>query len=229
MNRTFPIAILMAVMSAAGAASAADVSRPMVPVPYMAPVYSWTGWYVGANLGGGWTHTTLSDNFTGLQISDTAGGVMGGGQLGLDYQAGNLVVGAEWMFDGTSLSSTRTVAGLQGSASTHWVTTFAGRFGWAVDNTLFYGKAGGGWTGTSASLTNLANGTQITGSNTNAGWLVGGGFEYGIGRNWTVKLEYDYLGLNTSNANSTLFAPNADRFSIRPNVQTFVVGVNYRF
>jgi opacity protein-like surface antigen len=78
-------------------------------------------------------------------------------------------------------------------------------------------------------LTNLANGTQVSRSNTNAGWLLGAGIEYGFAPNWTVKVEYDYLGLNTWNANSTIFAPNADRFSVKPNVQTFTMGFNYKF
>jgi outer membrane immunogenic protein len=230
MKRISSTVILTALVVAAGSAHGADMLRPMPPAPpYIAPVYNWTGFYLGANLGGGWGHTTSIDSFTGIQIGNTAAGVVGGGQLGFNYQTGNFVLGAEWMFEGTSISSSHAVAGLQASANNNWVTTVAGRFGWAANNALFYGKAGGGWADTSVSLTSLANGTKVTGSNTNAGWLVGGGIEYGLTPNWTVKVEYDYLGLNTWNANSTLFAPNADRLSVRPNVQTFVVGVNYKF
>jgi outer membrane immunogenic protein len=191
---------------AATSASGADVSRPM-PRPYMVPAYNWTGFYVGANLGGGWTRATLSDSFTGVQIGDTSGGVIGGGQLGFNYQTGNFVLGAEWMFDGISISTSHTVAGLQGSTHTNWVTTIAGRFGWAADNVLYYGKAGGGWTDTNWTLMSLADGTKVTGSNNNAGWLLGAGIEYGVIRNLTVKLEYDYLGPNTRNSNSTSLPP----------------------
>jgi outer membrane immunogenic protein len=78
-------------------------------------------------------------------------------------------------------------------------------------------------------LTSLANGTQLNNSHTNAGWLAGVGIEYGITPNWMIKFEYDYLGMNTWTANSTLFAPNADSLSVKPNIQTFVVGFNFKF
>jgi opacity protein-like surface antigen len=200
-----------------------------VPPPYIPPLYNWSGFYVGANLGGAWNDTTLNDSFTGFQIGNSSSGVIGGGQLGYNWQSGPLMLGAEWMFDGTSLSASRTVGFLQGAANTNWLTTFAGRLGWVSNNWLFYGKGGGGWADASVTLTNLANGTQLSNSHTSAGWLAGAGIEYGITPNWTLKFEYDYLGMNTWTANSTLFAPNADRVSVKPNIQTFIVGANFKF
>jgi outer membrane immunogenic protein len=57
----------------------------------------------------------------------------------------------------------------------------------------------------------------------------GGGLEYAFAPQWSTKLEYNYLGLKNWNANSTLFAPNADRFSVSRNFQTLMADVNYRF
>jgi hypothetical protein len=74
-------------------------------------------------------------------------------------------------------------------------------------------------------LTNLNNGTQVGASNTNGGWLLGAGVEYAFAPQWSARLEYDYLGLNTWNVNSTLFAANADRFSGSRNIQTLTAGV----
>jgi outer membrane immunogenic protein len=145
---------------------------------------------------------------------------VGGGQLGYNYQTGNLVLGAEWTFDGTSLNASRTAGSLQGAANTNWITTVAARFGVAANNVLYYGKAGGGWANNSATLTNLNNGSQAGSSNTNGGWLLGAGVEYALAPQWSAKLEYDYLGLNTWNVNSTLFAPNVDRFGFNRNIQT---------
>jgi len=228
--KTFSSALLTALIATSTIANAADLSRPMAaPPPYVMPIYDWSGFYAGANIGGGWASTTLSDSVTGAQIGNSTAGVIGGSQLGFNYQTGNLVFGAEWTIEGTSLGATHAVGLLQGSAHTGWLTTLAGRFGWAADNWLFYGKAGGGWADTSATMTNLANGMQVSGSHTSAGWLAGGGIEYGVSRNWTVKLEYNYLGLDSWNAPSTIFSPNSSRFSVNPNIQMLTVGFNYKF
>jgi outer membrane immunogenic protein len=218
----------LAVLMVANPAVGADMSSRPLPT-FMPPPFTWTGLYIGANLGGGWAHSTLNDSFTGFSLGDTSSGVVGGGQLGYNYQFGGLVLGAEWTFDGTSLNASHTVGALQGAANTNWITTIAGRFGVAADNVLYYGKAGGGWANSSATLTNLNNGTQVGASNTNGGWLLGAGIEYAFAPHWSARLEYDYLGLNTWNVNSTLFAPNADRFSVNRNIQTLTAGVNFKF
>jgi outer membrane immunogenic protein len=189
-------------------------------MPYFAPVYNWSGFYVGGNLGGGWAGTTLTDNLTGAQLGVNPSGIVGGGQLGFNYQVGNFVFGAEWMFDGTSLNSSQTAGALRGSATTDWLTTLAGRFGWAADNWLFYGKAGGGWANNRATMTNAVTGLQVSGVSTSPGWLLGGGIEYGITRNWTTKIEYDYLGLDAWTTNP---------LNVRPNVQMLLAGFNFRF
>ena len=217
-----------AVLTATNPAVGADMSSRPLPT-FVPPPFSWTGFYIGANLGGGWAHSTLNDSFTGISLGNGSSGVVGGGQLGYNYQFGGLVLGAEWMFDGTSLNTSRTLGALQGAADTNWTTTIAGRFGVAADKVLYYGKAGGGWANNSATLTNLNNGTQVGSSNTNGGWLLGAGVEYAFAPQWSAKIEYDYLGLNTWNVNSTLFAPNADRFSVSRNIQTLTAGVNFKF
>jgi outer membrane immunogenic protein len=105
---------------------------------------------------------------------------------------------------------------------------------------MFYGKAGGGWV--NLTITNLTTGVSLTcgtfstltncGNNNTGGWLVGAGFEYAFTNNWTVKLEYDYLGLG----NRTFFIPatapilGGDTFtSNNRNVQIVKVGFNYLF
>jgi outer membrane immunogenic protein len=231
LTRNLPAGIAVIMLAAASAAGAADISAQRAPMPmaFVAPPFSWTGFYVGANLGGGWASSTLSDSFTGASLGNSSSGFVGGGQLGYNYQIGNFVVGPEWTFEGTSLNGSRTVGGLHGTANTNWMTTIAARFGVAENNWLFYGKAGGGWTNNSGTLTNLNNGTQVSSSNTNGGWLLGAGIEYAFAPQWSARLEYDYLKLNTWSVNSNLFAPNTDRFSVSRNIQTVLVGVNYRF
>jgi outer membrane immunogenic protein len=83
----------------AGAADMA-VKAPPPPPP---PVFSWTGFYVGANIGGAWTRSGWTDTRF-LTTSDTVSNsvFIGGGQIGGNYQIGQFVIGGEWDFDGAS-------------------------------------------------------------------------------------------------------------------------------
>jgi outer membrane immunogenic protein len=97
-----------------------------------------------------------------------------------------------------------------------------------------YGKAGGGRVGSdNLTITNTVTGASITGfiNNTTSGWLVGGGIEWALAPNWSVKVEYDYLGLNSRTFTvpaGTFLA--GDTFSTsNPNVQMVKVGANYLF
>ena len=232
---------ILALSATPPALKAADVLyRPIPPaeepggvpgtsVPPLVPAipFCWTGFYVGANLGGAWISEDFVDA-SGNTFSLTNSGIIGGGQVGYNYQIGNFVLGAEWMFDGTSLDLPA-VGGM--SANTKWVTTFAGRFGWAWNRFLVYGKAGGGLVGTDVTIANPANGTSVTTSNDNAGLLAGIGAEWAFAPNWTVKLEYDFLALNSLPITSTTAAAAvvAESSPGNRNLQTFTVGVNYLF
>jgi outer membrane immunogenic protein len=126
----------------------------------------------------------LSDSFTGGSVSASSSGVIGGGQFGYNFQNGNFVFGAELVFDGTSLDASGSAGPLSATAKTNWVTTLAARFGWTTSNNwLWYGKAGGGWANNDVTVTNFFNGTQVTRSNTNSGWLLGVGIEYELTQN----------------------------------------------
>jgi outer membrane immunogenic protein len=239
-----PVALLALSTVGIAAAKAADVypgpapgpgpiqpSYPPVVAPYppvVAPIpFCWTGFFVGGNLGFAWVNEDMVDS-NGNTFSITNNAFIGGGQVGYNYQLGNFVFGAEWMFDGTSLNLPA-VGGI--SANAKWVTTFAGRFGWAWDRWLAYGKVGGGVVGTDVTITNLTNGGSATTSIGNTGWLVGTGVEWAFAPNWTVKLEYDFLGLNSLPVVSTTAPATvvANSSSNNHNLQMFTVGVNYLF
>ena len=96
----------------------------------------------------------------------------------------------------------------------------AGRVGLVNDRWLVFTKLGGGWVQSNATL-NLP-GSVWTGS-TNSGWLVGGGIEYGFKPHWTVKLEYDYLGL------SNWSSPTVPSVALNRDVQMVKAGINYKF
>lgn len=135
------IALLAAATSVTAllGASAYAADLPQKPVyrqaVVMAPVYNWTGCYVGANIGVAWGFAEANGSFG----TDT--GFAGGGQIGCDYQIGQWVIGARNMFDGTTISGGAT-----------WFDTLTARGGYLVQpNVLLYAQGGAAWAETTNS------------------------------------------------------------------------------
>jgi outer membrane immunogenic protein len=248
MKKKFVILTAMA-LSLGTPVFAADIAVKAPPPPPPPPVFSWTGFYVGGNVGGAWSNNRWTDSLFLTNFGNNNNGVfIGGGQIGGNYQIGQFVIGGEWDFDWAANNHNNTgiiipgVGNIVVTNNNRWITTVAARFGWAIDHWLLYGKAGGGWVGNNnLTISNLTTGVSFTcgtftsftncGNNT-GGWLVGAGFEYAFTNNWTVKVEYDYLGLG----NRTFFVPAASPFlagdtftSNNRNVQMVKVGFNYLF
>jgi outer membrane immunogenic protein len=228
-------------------ANAADVyarPRPYAPPPpvYAPPPFSWTGFYLGGNIGGAWAHRDVTDTFLGVNFNNgnNNGVFIGGGQVGYNWQIGYGVLGIEADFDGVANNNnTGTVftafGPIQVTSNNRWITTVAARFGVTNGNWLFYGKAGGGWIGNEDfTVTNLRTGSSFTISNdnSNGGWLVGAGVEWAFAANWSAKVEYNYLGLEdrtfTVPAGSPFFPGDIFTRGNR-NVQMVKAGINYRF
>ena len=185
---------------------------PAVYVPAPAP-FSWTGFYIGGNLGGGRNHGTIANSIShynwGVNNKTT---FVGGGQVGANYQLNSFVVGVEGDFDwfadnnnsggGTGIGRLTGYYTISGSSNGRWLTTVTGRLGYAFDRVLVYAKGGGAWVGSNnLTLLNVGTGATVAfgNSNTNTGWVVGGGLEYAFFNNWTAKVEYNYVGLNSFN------------------------------
>jgi outer membrane immunogenic protein len=232
---------LSAMLTLPMAAGAADL--PVVP-PAPAPVhayFNWTGFYLGGNFGltqahDAWTDSILLTNFsTG---TNNARFILGG-QAGFNYQVGPLVVGVEgdvdWIANNNNNGANviTPIGTLVVVNNDTWIATAAARFGFAVDRALFYGKAGGGWVGNNGFLvTNPGTGASFSGfgSNTASGWLAGAGVEYAVTNGWTMKLEYNYLGLSARTFAVPPTAPllAGDTFAIGThNVQMVKLGFNY--
>jgi outer membrane immunogenic protein len=247
MMQRFSLTLLAAAVVAltgSQAASAADLGRPPPPVyvPPAAPPFSWTGWYIGGNLGVAWTQGSVSDSF-GNSFSNAQQAVfIGGGQVGANYQINWLVIGGEadfdWLANNHNSSNAvvvPSVGALQVSTNDRWITTVAARVGVAANNWLFYAKGGGGWVGVdNFTLTNVTTGVSISGSNNrgDSGWLVGAGIEWAFAPNWAAKIEYDFLGLNNSTFTVPVGTPviGGDVFTTsNRDIQTLTVGINYLF
>ena len=161
-------AAVAAVLTSSIGANAADL--PVRPAPMPAPVYapppfSWAGFYVGGNIGGAWSHSTITDNLTGASLSTgTVSGFIGGGQLGYNFQTGAISFSAQ----NGSLTALRSngprallpldLEHCRLRLSTPWVSSLAARFGYAFDRSLIYGKVGGGWVDNKLTVTNLTTG-----------------------------------------------------------------------
>ena len=186
----------------------AQAPAVFVPPP---PPFTWTGWYVGGNLGWGWTDVNLTDvgapTFPpgqpllspGVQSSLNQNGFLGGAQLGVNYQINQFVIGLEGDFDYTDIKNSQSAGFLGGgSYKDPWTSTITARFGWAVDRALFYGKAGGAWMEEKYDLT-APTGSAATGTFNRWGWTVGAGFKYAIWDNVTAKVEYDFMDFGDQN------------------------------
>ena len=203
------------------AAFAADMpaKAPVAKAPLVAPPYNWNGFYVGANFGGGWTTGSL--NIAG---GDRNGGLtefIAGVQAGYNFQLGHLLLGVEGDFDWAVFNHPASSAATSASVNQRWISTVAGRVGLVNDRWLVFAKFGAGWVHSNAALT--FPGGSWNGSNTDAGWLVGGGIEYGFKPHWTVKLEYDYIAL--SNLTSAAFPA----VTLSRDVQLVKAGISYKF
>ena len=196
----------------AGSGQAADMAVKAPPPPIAVPIFTWTGFYIGGNLGAAWAQRSVTDIFGNTFTRTSDGRFIGGGQLGYNWQTGNFVLGVEGDIDGIARNNNNgSGAVLIGGAgpfvvtanSASWVATLAARFGWAADHWLFYGKAGGGWVGNNSgfTVTNVTTGATFGGGSSNSvgGWLLGGGVEYAINNNWSLKGEYDFIGLGNRN------------------------------
>jgi len=212
------------------AASAADMPLKAPPPP-PAPVWSWTGFYIGGNVGGVWGDVSnnwiLGSSFTVAAPGILAltnqpfhpSSVIGGAQLGYNYQFNSLVAGLEADISGLHLSSSRT-SSLTGigafapgaftteTANSNYLATVRGRLGIAANSWLLYGT--GGLAVAHVTYTDFLNynnvgATQFAqSSQTRAGWTGGGGAEYAVAKSWSVKAEYLYVDLGSSAAVSSI-------------------------
>jgi outer membrane immunogenic protein len=221
-----------------GSAVAADLPSYKEAPAYAPPppAFSWTGLYVGANIGGGWMQNwdragwgTQWSGVTWVPVlavgggGTSGGGVVGGVQAGVNYQLTQMfVIGLETDFQGSSISA-RSNGGWGLGGVTRRVDDFGtvrGRIGLTMpgwSQLMIYGTGGfaygdirldHGWLG------NL-HGSGI-------GWTVGGGLEYAILPNWSVKAEYLYTDLGTE------YWGGANRAEHHVQFHTARAGVNYR-
>ncbi len=243
----FGIAGLFSAVCAVAAASAADLPAAMItkapPAPYG---LNWSGAYGGVNVGGSWGHqrVSLDDATTGTRLlSDRPGldGVIGGGQIGYNWQPFNRpwvfgleadIQGSGQQRDGSLFLAGIAAPGFVYQDRLDWFGTLRGRIGWAMgerSNWLPYITGGFAYGQGTVSGSGAAGGVPVAFNSTGtyAGWVLGGGVEWSFWDRWSAKAEYLYMDFGrgptipltpTLNLNAGRMVDHVGR-----------VGVNYHF
>jgi outer membrane immunogenic protein len=267
-------AALVAMTGTAWAADLPNVKGAPAFAPPPPPAFSWTGFYVGANAGYGWNtgggHEYCIDNTgvldgpscqilpPGVSGTSVGHGALVGGQLGYNWQSGNLVYGLETDFDAAFIRSYTAVDGpfafaggpglglaLPPGVSTSSLDleslgTFRGRLGYAIaDRLLIYATGGLAYGGVNANSlwTSPSTGTIYLGATSKfrVGWTAGGGLEYALTNNWSAKIEGLYYDLgNVTTIGSevpVVFLPSGYQHDVSFDVSGAIVrvGLNYKF
>lgn len=188
--------------------------------------YSWTGFYAGLNVGYGWgdadTHfdTLPQPDFIASRATTlypNPDGVLGGGQIGFNWQWHRLVFGPEADFQGSAMDGTDVVSPIirtngtpqepESAWSAHehtdWFGTVRGRIGFTpLCRLLVYGTGGFAYGNVHYSA-NTDFGPPVGSvyplgfNNIKTGWTAGGGLEYALTHHWSLKVEYLHYDLGS--------------------------------
>jgi outer membrane immunogenic protein len=255
------------VLAAHAPAHAADLAqRPVykAPPPMLAPapVFSWTGCYLGGHVGGGWGRKDINIpnlataaeipasevTFAVPPVRDNISGVVGGGQVGCNYQfATNWVIGVEGEGSGSGIRGDVTPPPVIFNnppggpfppgpvpitstfhAQTDWLASVTGRLGYAAGPWLIYAKGGVAWAGDKYGVDiPIFGGEHLSASETRTGWTVGGGVEWAFLTNWSAKVEYDFYDFGTRTIALTGIFPGGGPSTI-PTGPVAVPGVDIK-
>jgi outer membrane immunogenic protein len=240
MKKILAATIGLALIAAPAMAADLAVKAPMYKAPPPVYVFSWTGCYVGGNVGGVWVHKDWIDHQVGTANFGLSDGThdpnswIGGVQAGCDYQfAGGFVVGIAGDYDWTNANASNAsilFPGFTNSSKVKNLASVTGRIGYAWDRFLGYVKGGGAWESDDHLYINAAGTVFGVASATRGGWTVGIGGEYAF-TNWLSGFaEYDYYDFGTKDVvfNQTP-GPFLFTYGIKETKSVFKVGLNLRW
>ena len=236
-NKGFLLASSVGMALAPAAGQAADLAPVYKAPPPMAPVASWTGFYIGVHGGAAWQHGQQGyqdlggNNFSfGESTSNTT--AIAGGQIGYNWQQGSYVFGLEvdgsWLSKGKALQS----GGVDDEYNRiKWLSTARVRAGLVVADTMVYATGGFAFGGVSTcnscAFSNISGNLSKSESKTRVGWAIGGGVEHMFSRNWTFSIE----GLFVDLGSSTAAAPGNSNKTTKFSNQAIIgrAKLNYKF
>ena len=225
--------LLVAALAALSSTSvlAADLGArtyTKAPAYVAAPIYNWTGFYVGAHIGGAFNGSD-SFNTSNLAVvgAQKDGSFLGGGQIGADYQfSPNWLIGIEGQISGLSDNSrtfTHVPTGSTLRDRSDWLASVTGRLGYTWGPGLIYVKGGVAFRDDNGLRGNGAFLPGVTDRN-DTGYTVGGGLEYMFAPACSAKLEYQYYSFGTTTALTPVAA-----LSYKDDMHSVKAGINYHF
>lgn len=241
-----------AILAFAGAASAADLRVPYKAAPVVAPMFNWTGCYIGGFIGGAWSAENVQAydvlNYGGAVVGphgwsyDLDSSFIGGGTLGCNWQpvGSPFVIGLEGELGFLNMEGTA-YDPFQAAPFTiystvkigDWYGMITGRLGYAFDRALVYVKGGVAFVDVEAAVYDPipGNGLIATGSTSEATWTIGAGLEYAFDWNWSLKAEYMFIALDDNNVSGLdpLFGGTWNWNHELEGIHTAKIGLNYRF
>jgi outer membrane immunogenic protein len=223
--------------SVAIAADLPTTKGPPVYTPPPPPVFSWTGFYIGGQVGYEWGYTVADPsalrgvgNILAIvpgPYSHDADGIVGGLHLGYDYQISQFVIGVEGDVNGSSYEGSRTIFGpIVGSERTPIDGSIRGRAGIAFDRILVYATGGAAFGDFQTTIFDPGVFSESV-YPLRVGWTVGGGLEYAIDNNWSVRAEYRYTDYGSFNV--VYPTPLAYTVHYHPTDNRVQVGFSYLF
>jgi outer membrane immunogenic protein len=226
-----------------GSAVAADMSAPVYKAPPApAPVWSWTGFYIGGQVGATWgtaeaslnANNNLLPGLSGPLAQTEANGFLAGGLIGLNWQFASWgLIGIEGDFNWTNLKGSSPCLIIGGCHVSHdWIATATGRFGVIYDRALLYVKGGAAWTKPSYSVDFSGVGAVATSSSsgdTRVGWVFGTGIEYAFTPSWSAKIEYNYIDFGHKDVAFDAGGGATFSASVHEKVHLVKAGLNYKF
>ena len=249
------LAITMVNLTSIGQAD--DLSGRLYRTSPIPAGYNWSGFYVGGNVGYGIAHDPTSDVFVTPPAAPFLGeaftlsplGIIGGAQIGYNWQIGHWLLGAEadgqWSGQHNSAciflcSIPPTIAAVGYVTQTYSQDissfgTFRGRFGYAQDGWLLYMTGGAAVARSSTTFTYSSPAVPTaslgyTFNHTTSGWTIGGGMEAALLGNWTAKVEYLYMDFGTVTDVTPALIPGSGLVNtIHLQDHIVRVGLNYRF
>lgn len=242
MKRLFVVVIALAVAWGAPALAADMAVKAPPTAPAAAPLYNWTGLYLGIEGGGGFGSTSHTNALFPAAASggnaDLRGGLLGG-TYGYNWQFGHLVAGLEGDFSWSGIRDTFTSssglptfcpAAFPCFTSLQWLGTDRLRLGYAQDGILIYATGGVAYGDVRATILNAGIFGIDSETHLRAGYTVGGGIEAKINRHWSAKLEYLYVDFG-NRAGYTAFPPppplQPENVFLNSNIVR--AGLNYEF